>query len=62
MLLRHSLLSAFTGYYSVAFTELRNAMESIVRGAIFDLLAIPKYRRNAKTIEIKGFKGAVKFP
>lgn len=58
MLLRHSMLSAFTGYYSVAFTELRNAMESIVRGVIFDLLAIPKYRRNAKELQkVKGFRG-----
>ena len=57
MLLRHSLLSAFTGYYNVAFTELRNAMESVVRGVIFDLLAIPEYRRKAKELQkIKGFE------
>ncbi|MCD6301386.1 MAG: hypothetical protein J7L82_04870 [Staphylothermus sp.] len=62
MLVRHSLLSAFTGYYSVASTELRNAMESIVRGMIFDLLAIPEYRRNAKELKkIKGFRNAGSF-
>ena len=63
MLLRHSLLSAFTGYYSVASTELRNAMESAIRGVIFDLLAIPEYRRNAKELQkIKGFRTAVGYP
>ena len=62
MLLRHSILSAFTGYYSVAFTELRSAMESIVRGAIFDLLAIPEYRRNAMKLQkVKGFRGEPSF-
>jgi len=56
MLLEHSLLSAFTAYYSVAFTELRSAMESIVRGVVFDLLAIPKYRESAEKLkEIEGF-------
>jgi len=63
MLLKHSLLSAFTGYYSVASTELRNAMESVVRGVIFDLLAIPECRRNAKELQkIKGFGGKPSFP
>jgi len=63
MLLRHSLLSAFIGYYSAAFTELRSAMESIVRGMVFDLLAIPQYRREAIELQkIKGFKNTVGFP
>jgi len=63
MLLRHSLLSAFIGYYSVAFTELRSAMESIVRGTVFDLLAIPQYRREAAELQkIKGFKNRAGFP
>jgi len=62
MLLRHSLLSAFTGYYNVAFTELRNAVESIVRGTIFDLLAFPEYRKNAEELrKIGGFEGAEGF-
>jgi len=62
MLLRHSVLSAFTGYYSVASTELRSAMESTMRGTIFDLLAIPEYRRNAKELQkIKGFGGEPSF-
>ena len=62
MLLRHSLLSAFTGYYNVAFTELRNAMESIVRGTIFDLLSFPEYRKNAEELrKIRGFEGAEGF-
>ncbi|RLE66701.1 MAG: hypothetical protein DRJ47_01655 [Thermoprotei archaeon] len=58
MLIRHSLLSALIGYYSVAFSELRSAMESIVRGAVFDLLAIPEYRKETTELQkIKGFKG-----
>jgi len=63
MLLKHSLLSAFTGYYSAASIELRSAMESVVRGVVFDLLAIPEYRKNVKELQkIKGFRGAKSFP
>ena len=63
MLLRHSLLSAFTSYYSTAYSELRAAMESIIRGTIFDLLALPKYRKNAKELnKIKGYGNAKGFP
>ncbi|ADM27567.1 hypothetical protein Igag_0737 [Ignisphaera aggregans DSM 17230] len=62
ILLRYSLFSAFTSYYGVAFTELRSAMEAIVLGAIYDLLAIPKYRNNAKILqEIRGFSKALGF-
>lgn len=67
MLLKHSILSAFTGYYSVASTELRCAMESVVRGVVFDLLAMPSYRRMAVDENIgvlrkvKGFQGAPGF-
>ncbi len=63
MLLKHSLLSAITGYYSVAFIELRSAMESVVRGVVFDLLTIPEYRVNAnELLKIKGFGGAKSYP
>lgn len=67
MLLKHSILSAFTGYYSVASTELRCAMESVVGGVIFDLLAMPSYRRMAVDENtgvlrrVKGFQGAPGF-
>ncbi|WP_338248384.1 hypothetical protein [Pyrodictium abyssi] len=62
MLMRYSLLSALTGYYSVAFSELRNALESVIRGIIFDLLAIPQYRKNAVNLKkINGFKAAKSF-
>ncbi len=56
-LIRHSLISAFTGHYSVAYVELRTALESIIRGITFDLLAIPDYRNKAKILlKIRGFK------
>lgn len=56
ILLEHSLISALMGYYTVAYVELRSVLEDIVRGIIFDLITIPKYRNNAKEIEkIKGF-------
>ena len=63
MLLNHSLLSAFTSYYSTAYSELRASLESMVRGIIFDFLTIPEYRREVKELlKIKGFKGAKGFP
>ena len=62
MLIRHSLISAFTGHYSVAYVELRMALESIVRGIIFDLLAVPDYRNKAEILlGIKGFKSSPSF-
>jgi len=63
MLLKHSLLSAFTSYYSLAYSELRMSMETLVRGLIYDLLAIPRYRKNAEELfKIKGYKNAKGFP
>lgn len=60
--MRFSLLSAFVGYYSVAYNELRCAMESLVRGVVFDLLALPEYRsKSEKLKKIKGFKGVQSF-
>ena len=62
-LIDHSLLSALTSHYSVAYMEMRCAMESTIRGVIFDLLVIPGYRRKATVLqEIKGYKGAEGFP
>jgi len=62
MLLRHSLLSAFTSYYSTAYSELRASIESIIRGLVFDLLAIPNFRNNAKELtKIEGHRGASGF-
>lgn len=58
MLMKFSLLSAFVGYYSVAYNELRCAMENLVRGVVFDLLALSEYRsKSEKLKEIKGFQG-----
>jgi hypothetical protein len=50
ILAMHSALSAFTGHYTVAYTELRSALESAVTGAVFDLLAIPQNRESAKVL------------
>jgi hypothetical protein len=56
ILAMHSALSAFTGHYTVAYTELRSALESAVTGAVFDLLALPQYRESAKVlISMRGF-------
>jgi hypothetical protein len=56
ILAMHSALSAFTGHYTVAYTELRSALESAVTGAVFDLLAIPQNRESAKVlVGIRGF-------
>jgi len=62
ILATHSVLSAFTGHYTVAYTELRSALESAVIGGVLDLLAITQYRKNAKIlVNIKGFiKGGKK--
>jgi len=57
ILLKHSLISAFTGYYSVAYIGLRNAVESVVRGVIYDLISIPSFRERSEDLQkIEGFK------
>ena len=62
-LITHSLLSALTSHYSIAYTEMRCAIESVVRGVIYDFLVIPEYRRKATILQkIKGYKGAEGFP
>jgi len=56
VLTMHSALSAFTGHYTVACTELRSALESAVMGGVLDLLAITQFRKNAKILVCtKGF-------
>ena len=56
VLLEHALVSAFTGFYTAARIEMRSALEDAVEGAIFNLLTIPKYRKNAEELrKIKGF-------
>ena len=57
ILLEHSLFSALMGYYTAAYIELRSVLEDVIRGIIFDLIAIPKYREKVKElIKIKGYE------
>lgn len=56
MLLRYALVLAFSGLYSAAYVVMRCALESVIRGVIFDLLVIPECREKAyKLCEIKGY-------
>ena len=57
ILLEHSLFSALMGYYTAAYIELRSILEDVIRGIIFDLIAVPKYREEVKElIKIKGYE------